>query len=187
MSLPNASGRTGGTKRALALLVAGAALLGGCQVRPLYGSLTPGNASTASHVQSELAAIQIDTIDTIGGNTRRVLLTELMFNFDRGHENPAKNYRLELVGNVSSTSVGVEQLADVPASYTMTMNVTFVLYDKATDRTLMTGKSFASASFDFSSQRFANIRAQRDAEERVAKQVAQDMTARLAGYFATRK
>lgn len=187
MSLPNASGRTGGTKLTLALLVAGAALLGGCQVRPLYGSLTPGDASTASHVQSDLAAIRIDTIDTLGPNTRRVLLTELMFNIERGNSTAEKKYDLRLVGNVSSTSIGVEQLADVPASYTMTMNVTFVLYERATQRTLMTGKSFASASYDFSSQRFANLRAQRDAEERVAKQVAQDMTARLAGYFATRK
>ncbi len=187
MSLPNASGRTRGTKLTLALLVAGAALLGGCQVRPLYGSLTPGDASTASSVQSELAAIEIRPIDTMTQTTRRVLLTELMFNFERGNPSAAKSYRLEMVGNTSTSTVGIEQLADVPAALSMTMNVTFVLYDKATNRTLMTGKSFATASYDFSNQRFANIRAQRDAEERAAKEVAQDMTARIAGYFATRK
>ncbi len=68
----------------------------------------------------------------------------------------------------------------------MTMNTTFVLSDIATRKTLMTGKSFATASYDFSNQRFANLRAKRDAEERAAKAVAQDIQARIAGYFATR-
>ena len=65
------------------------------------------------------------------------------------------------------------------------MNATYVLSDRATDKTLTTGRSFASASYDFSTQRFANLRAKRDAEERVAKTVADDIQSRIAAYFAT--
>jgi len=80
----------------------------------------------------------------------------------------------------------VEQLADVPAAYSMTMNATFVLSSRLDDTTMLTGKSFATASYDFSDQRLANTRARRDAEERVAKAVADDIQARIAGYFAAR-
>ena len=47
----------------------------------------------------------------------------------------------------------------------------------------MTGRAFKSASYDFSDQRFANKRAYRDAQERVAKAVADDIAARVAGFF----
>ena len=87
--------------------------------------------------------------------------------------------------DIGSSEVGVEQFSDVPSAYTTTMNSTFVLSDLATDETLMTGRAFKSASYDFSNQRFANTRAYRDAQERVAKAVADDIAARIAGYFAS--
>jgi LPS-assembly lipoprotein len=87
--------------------------------------------------------------------------------------------------DVGSAAVGVERFKDVPAAYTATMNATFVLSDIATDETLMTGRAFKSASYDFSNQRFANTRAYRDAQERVAKSVADDIAARVAGYFSS--
>lgn len=142
-------------------------------------------------MQGELAAIEIEKIDTVNemrlSDARRVLYNELTFGFERGGYAPAKKYRLRMVMNIGVSEVGVERLADVPSAYSTTMNVSFVLSDAADNRTLMTGKSFATASYDFSSQRFANLRARRDAEERAAKVVAQDVQARIAGYFATRK
>ncbi|ADZ68521.1 LPS assembly lipoprotein LptE [Polymorphum gilvum] len=170
----------------LTLVLVGGLALAGCQVRPLYGSL---GAPDMVPVQDELAAIEIEPIDTAtsAGDARRALLNELIFGFERGAPRADRKYRLKIVMDVRVAEVALEELADVPAAYTTTMNASFVLSDMADDRTLMTGKSFATASYDFSSQRFSNLRARRDAEQRVAKAVAQDIQARIAGYFAGRK
>jgi len=187
MSLPDVDHRSRRRflKVASLLVLASSSLaLAGCQVRPLYGSM--GNASAPVH--QELAAIQIETIDEDldDADAARELYNELTFGFERGQSSPEKRYSLKVVMDLGVAEVGVERLADVPAAYTMTMNATFVLTDIASEKTLTTGKSFATASYDFSNQRYANLRARRDAEARAAKAVAQDMQARIAGYFATR-
>ena len=174
-------------RAALCMSFAAAVMVSGCQVRPLYGTSTGEFGSTTSPVAAELAAIDLDSISSRYANddAARVLYNELTFNFERGAGSPAKKYRLKVLMDVSSAEVGIEQFADVPSAYTTTMNSTFVLSDIATDETLMTGRSFKSASYDFSDQRFANTRAYRDAQERVAKSVADDIAARISGYFAS--
>jgi len=176
-------------RRAILCAAFGAAVaLGGCQVRPLYGTSTGEFGSTPSPVAAELAAIDLDSISSQYANddASRVLYNELTYRFERGAGSPPKKYRLQVLMDVSSAEVGVERFADVPSAYTATMNSTFVLSDLATDETLMTGRAFKSASYDFSTQRFANKRAYRDAQERVAKAVADDIAARVAGYFASK-
>ncbi|WP_417667831.1 LPS assembly lipoprotein LptE [Roseibium sp.] len=172
----------------LVIALGAAGLLSGCQVRPLYGSLDTASAGSAP-VQDELAAIDIDPISDRHGDATaaRELYNELTFGFNRGAGSPEKRYRLKVLMDLSEAEVGVEQLADVPAAYTMTMNTTFVLSDIDTNKTLTTGRSFATASYDFSNQRFANIRAERDAQQRAARVVASDIQARIAGYFASNR
>jgi len=175
--------RRGFLRVALSTALAGG--LAACQVRPLYGTLnTPGG----QEVPAELAAIEIDPISDryADEDAARVLYNELTYRFERGADRAEKRYRLKILMDLASSEVGVEQLSDVPAAYTMTMNTTFVLSELDTKKTLMTGKAFATASYDFSNQRFANLRAKRDAESRAAKAVAGDIQARIAGYFATR-
>ncbi|WP_269584884.1 LPS assembly lipoprotein LptE [Roseibium sp. Sym1] len=189
MSLFDNIFQTGGAMRRAALCVAFAAatVLSGCQVRPLYGTGTGDFGTVQSPVAAELAAIDLDSISNQYANddAARVLYNELTYRFERGAGAPPKKYRLKVLVDVGSSEVGVERFADVPSAYTTTMNSTFVLSDLATDETLMTGRAFKSASYDFSSQRFANKRAYRDAQERVAKAVADDIAARIAGFFAS--
>ncbi|MBA5778920.1 hypothetical protein H2509_17470 [Stappia sp. F7233] len=187
MSLSDQSNRNGPTRRHALLALAGAGLLlGGCQVRPLYG--TWGATYSDAPVQGELAAIDIALIDTVDDSdlerVGQLLRNELLFGFRRGGEGDAPRYRLRVILDRKRSEVGVERLSDVPASYTLTMNASFVLSDYATDKTLLTGRSFASASYDFSSQRFANLRAERDAEDRAAKVIAGDVQTRIAGFLA---
>lgn len=177
-------------RRTLAVLVIGAALLAGaCQVRPLYGTI--GGVSGASPaVASELAAIDIDLVETSSredlDRVGQVLRNELIFGFRRGREAGEQRYRLRILIDRPLNEVGVERLADVPSAYTVTVNASYVLSEIGTGRTVTTGRAFGSASFDFSSQRFANLRAERDAEDRAAKMVAGDIQTRLAGFFASR-
>ncbi|WP_109316491.1 LPS assembly lipoprotein LptE [Pseudovibrio ascidiaceicola] len=175
-----------------ATIVAGALLLSGCQFRPLYGvspTLLADGTEQTQTVQAQMAAISMK-FPGYGdsGSIKRinqVLRNQLIFAFTRGGDALPPKYRLEILTDKRRAEVGVEQLADVPTAYNITVNASFVLADIQTDRTLYTGRSFASASFDFSSQRFANLRAERDAEDRAAKVVAADINTRIASFFAT--
>ncbi|MEI2386729.1 LPS assembly lipoprotein LptE [Breoghania sp. JC706] len=172
MSLSDFTGRF----RVLGIVCA-LAVLAGCNVRPLYGTVSPGNVPA----QEELTAIEIDPADD---RVEQVLRNELIYAFQRGGEAAPVRYRLKMIVNSSKSSVAVEELSDVPAAYLVQMTASFALTDVATDRTLLTGSSFANASYDFSNQRFANLRAARDAEDRAAKVVADDIHTRIAAYFA---
>ncbi len=190
MLLSDISRRSAPRRRISILLLCAAALtLGGCQVRPLYG--TWNSAAGVSPVQDELAAVDIkgiDTTETKGlDRVGQVLRNEMVFGFRRGGEEAPPRYRLQVILDRKIAEVGVERLADVPASYTVTLNSSFVLSDYATNKTLMMGRSFATASYDFSSQRFANLRAERDAEDRAAKVIAGDIQTRVAGFFSDQR
>jgi LPS-assembly lipoprotein len=52
-------------------------------------------------------------------------------------------------------------------------------------RVLLAGNARSSATYYRDEQRFANVRAARDAEIRVAKQLSDDIKQRLAAFFAT--
>lgn len=160
------------------LALAASIALGGCQVRPLYGT-TIGGGTT----HEELAGIEIDQAKT---RVEQVMRNELVFMFQRGGEAAQTRYRLRTILNQSRSAVAVERLADVPAAYLVAMTVSFQLIDADTDETLLTGTSFANASYDFSNQRFANLRAARDAEDRAAKVIADDIRTRVASFFAAR-
>lgn len=172
MSLPDRTLKPSVLSAAV-VAMAGLLVLGGCNVRPLYGSL-PGQEP----IQDELAAIDIDA--------EQELRNELIFLLKRGGEGLPDEYRLKVTLTESSSAVSIEQLEDVPASYLVTITANFALSEIETGRTVLTGTSFASASYDFSSQRFANLRAQRDAVSRAKKSVARDLQIRLGAFFAGR-
>jgi len=61
---------------------------------------------------------------------------------------------------------------------------TYTLTAIDTGKVLTTGEVSAAAPYDRSSQRFANIRAARDGEIRVAQSLARDIKVRLSGFLA---
>ncbi|MBT9290867.1 LPS assembly lipoprotein LptE [Prosthecodimorpha staleyi] len=180
MSLRDPIDRRRVLTRALGLLGLGAAvpLLAACSnVRPLYGSLdgTGGPAAKMTHIDLALADSRV---------SQRVR-NELIFAFYGGGEPEKPAYRLNLRITDSSLPLGIERLETTPSAYLVQLNASFVLVDMASDKTILTGTSFANVSYDFSQQRFANVRAQRDAENRAANQIAVDIRTKIAAYFAT--
>jgi LPS-assembly lipoprotein len=68
----------------------------------------------------------------------------------------------------------------------VSFDVTYKLHDVVRDRTVLTEQALARVSIDRSQQRYANVRAIRDAENRAAKVVAEQIRSRLASFFLTR-
>ena len=166
--------------RSLPVLLALA--LAACQVRPLYYE---GAAATGGG--SPVAALAEIVVEEPRTRAEQLLRNELVFQFrGRGGSANAARYGLRTIVSTSTDNLAVELEEDLPAAVLLTMNATFILSDESSERTLLTGSSLGTASYDFSSQRFANVRAERDAMERAAKVVAQNIAARIAAYFAAR-
>lgn len=175
---PSSARRTAAALLAPLLVVSLA--LGGCVVRPLYAD-APGSGTPVAAELSKIA------IQPARNRVEQVLRNELIFAFTGGEEAPDPQYSLRIFLTRTEAAVAVERLSEVPASYIVSLSASFVLSDSTTGRTLLTGNSAADASYDFSSQRFANVRALEDAEARAAKTIAADLRVRLAAYFATHR
>ncbi len=157
-------------------LLAGA--LAACTVQPVYA---PGHAGTPGPVHAELAAIEIDP--AIGRN-EQVFRNALIYGF-RGADDPgAPRYKLNYRMVVNEFPLGVEEFTGTPTSYQIAGRVSFILEDHSTGTVVLTDRASAVASYDRSSQNFANSRARRDAEMRVAETLARLVQTRLASHFA---
>lgn len=165
------------------LIIALAVLAASCQVRPLY--LDTAATGGAVSPTEDLRAI---AIDQPRDRVQQVLRNELLFLFNgQGGGNTSDKYRLRILSTFSTNDLAVELEEDLPAAVLVTLAVTFILSERETDETLLTGTSTSTASYDFSSQRFANVRAERNALDRAATSNAEMINARIAAYFAARR
>ena len=151
--------------------------LGGCGFQPLYAE-RPGGGSA----QDDLAAITIETQDTRLGQE---IYNGLVFAFTGGGAPAPARYYLDLTISRALSDVGILEISGTPKTENLKVTVSFRLIDRASNEKLLEGQTFAEASFDRSNQRFANLRAERDAENRAARVIAADIRTRIAAYFAS--
>ncbi|WP_237152944.1 LPS assembly lipoprotein LptE [Oryzibacter oryziterrae] len=160
------------TRRAFVLALGGG-LLAACQVRPVYAPVN-GTSPTLAGLGS--IAIEVQT-DRVG----QVLMNELVFALRGGAAlvTPAR-YTLHLIVTSRATDLAIETGSDLPSAKLVALTVTYTLTEVATSRAVTTGNVYQTTSYDFSSQRYANVRAERDAEDRAAKAAAADIRLRLS-------
>lgn len=158
------------------VLVAAALGLAGCGFSPLYGTTDAG-----SPVALKLASISVAEQDSRLGQLVR---NEIVSGISPAGSVGSNAYRLEL------TAVGSENLA-IGAVDTESLrkhyrvNVSFVLYDSSTDKSVYSGKTFSQVSYDRIDAPVANLQAQVDAQERAAAETGSDIRTRLAAFMST--
>lgn len=178
MSSPDLSTRPAGGFRlgAFVAVLGLAVLLAACNVRPMYGSL-----STGARLSDTLSTIAVDPIpERLGQQVRN----EIVYAMSGAVEPVSPRYRLTVTVVRSSSSVGIHQISGTPTAEVLTVSADYRLVDAGTGEELTKGKSFADASFDFSNQRYANLRAERDAEDRAAVTIANDIVTKVAAFLA---
>jgi LPS-assembly lipoprotein len=145
--------------------------------QPLHGSsLLGANNSQLSNI--EVAEIP----DRIG----HFLHAELQFQLGGGKLPTAPLYRLEVKTRSSTQVAIVNRNADRADSASNVVYADYVMYAK--DGSIFSeGSVTAVASYDRSSQQFANLRASRNAEERTAKLLAEQIKIRIAAALASKK
>ncbi len=174
MSSPETRARRG----VLALSLLSALALAGCTstgIRPLYGGVQGGETV------STLRQIQVVSPGRVGQQIRN----ELVFAFSGGAGEPERpRWRLDVTTTSIDTSVGLDRHTNLAAAHLGQVSAEWVLTEIATGRTLANGTSFANAAYDYSQQRFADLRAKRDSENRAAGAVALDIRTKIAVWFA---
>lgn len=169
----------------LAGICAASALLAGC-FQPLYGEHT---VSGGPGISTALSGVEVSQINAAAGSPEaRVaveLRNQLLFNLTGGSAAAPPAYRLNIRMTSQELSVIVDITSGRPDVQDYGINATYNLVDIKTGKSVMTASTFARVSYDIpgQEQRFARARGQRDAQNRAAKAIADNIKARLASYF----
>ncbi|MBB4038927.1 LPS-assembly lipoprotein [Microvirga flocculans] len=164
-------------------LVAGLSLgLSAC-FRPLNGPTASGQS-----LQTELASIDVPEVEWPQGleNAGHYLRSELIYALNGSGSDTPKRYRLDLALRETKTSPVVDSEIGTASSVIVGGTLSYTLTSLDGKTVITRGTATAAASFDRFTQRFANIRAGRDAEIRLARDLAGQVKTRLAATLATR-
>ncbi|MES0154967.1 LPS assembly lipoprotein LptE [Mesorhizobium sp. M0018] len=153
-------------------LLASVALVSACTVRPLYSS-APLIAGSQVGAAAELASISVKPVKTRYAQQVR---NNLIFALGQGAGEPASPvYSLDLGVSELVESAAIEQVTtdeDEPTAGTVTLTANYVLSDAKTGTVIARGKRSIPSSYDRPRQEFASYRAQIDAENRAARELA---------------
>jgi len=171
--------------RAIAALAI-AALTAGC-FQPLYGdrSGAPGGNSVVAAMRgvdiAPLTTVRGSRLDRIGVELRN----DLIFGLTGGSGNTSSTHRLVVTISGSQQQIIVDINSGRPEIQNYTLTASYYLVDLATGKSVITGTAFAPVTFNIpgQQQRFAGERGLRDAENRAAQVVAENIRNRLASYF----
>jgi len=167
-----------------ALALAG--LVAGC-FQPLYGDRSavvatagPGNGLAAVEV-AQIGAPNGSRLARVGNEVR----DDLLFKLTGGGPAATPTHRLDIKLSSTQLQVIVDVRSARPEVQNYGINATYKLVDLATGKAVITGRTFSRVSYNIpgQQQRFAGQRGQRDAEDRAAKVIADNIHARLASYF----
>ncbi|MFT0892785.1 LPS assembly lipoprotein LptE [Pseudochelatococcus sp. G4_1912] len=167
----------------LAVVVLAASLLGGC-FRPLYGVSASGVS-----IQDQLAAIEVATINPGSRDNARLAYytqTELTYRMNGGSpEEVDKQFRLEVTVTESVASTIINTSTGNAEAALLTGKAGFKLVPIGGGKAIYESQAIASSAYDRTPQRFAALRAARDAQIRVSKALADQIHTRIAAKFAS--
>ncbi|WP_336485791.1 LPS assembly lipoprotein LptE [Methylobacterium nigriterrae] len=166
----------------LALVLALAMPLGAC-FRPLYGPTASGEPMGAL-----LASVQVDDIAMAQGQERigHYLRSELIFDLDGSGQPSPKRYRLKMQGSEAVQTPIVSSQTGRAEAGTIVATIKYSLENLDGTKIITEGVATSTATYDRSVQRFASLRAARDAEIRLSKILADQIKTRIASVLVTK-
>ena len=168
--------------RLLAVACLGA-LTAGC-FQPMYAAHTDGTPA----LREKLMGVDLPPIDKASGSRDARLGVEirnaLAFKMYGNATGMAPTHRLEIRIQTTRSSLILDPTTALPSSENYGIDAQYNLVDIATSKSVMTGTTFSRVTYDTPGlQRFARDRALRDAEDRAAQEIADNIQTRLASYF----
>lgn len=171
MSSPEKSQRRKPRRLALAALLSSLLTATACTVQPLY--YNPSSGGVATGVTAELQSISIKPVET---RYAQELRNHLIFLLNGGSGQPVDaRYTLGLTVTAVRRSAAVVQLAreNEPTAGTVTLTANYLLTENATGQVVASGRRQITSSYDVPRQEYAALRAERDAQNRAARELAE--------------
>ena len=149
-------------------------MAGGC-FQPLYGE--------ASHpgLVGDMRAIAVTPVD---GRFGHYLVSDLITDLNGTGSKPEPKYTLKVTLTQSTGTPTVESQTNAADAATVTGSASFVLTPIAGGEAVIRGDAVTSAVYDRTIQRYADLRAERDTELRLARALASEIELRVAAALA---
>jgi LPS-assembly lipoprotein len=170
----------------LGVALAIAALTAGC-FQPLYGDRPGGGGETS--VVPLLRGVNVAEIKTPRGTRLDRISVEVrndvIFGLTGGGGSTVPTHRLTITLSSSQQQIIVDIASGRPDIQNYTLGATYSLTDLATNKVVVNDVSSAAVSYNIpgQQQRFAGERGLRDAENRAAQVISENIRNRLASYF----
>jgi LPS-assembly lipoprotein len=161
-----------------------AGLLAGC-FQPMYAERSDGTPG----LRDKLMGVELPPVDKPNGSRDARIGVEirnaLAFKLYGQATGMPPTHKLVLRFTTSRSSLMLDPATALPSSENYGIDAQYNLVDLATNKSVMTGSTFSRVSYDIPGQlqRFARARAFRDAEDRAAQEIAENIQTRLASYF----
>src|SRR5512140_2374202 len=161
-----------------------AALTAGC-FQPMYAEHTDGTPG----LREKLMGVELPPIEKPNASREARLGVEirnaLAFKLYGNATGMPPTHRLVIRFTSARSSLMVDINTGLPSSENFGLDAQYNLIDIATNKSVMTGTTFSRVSYDIPGQlqRFARSRAYRDAEDRAANEIAENIQTRLASFF----
>lgn len=168
---------------AAGMVLALLSVLQACTVTPLYGE------RSASGAEPDIAALRQIAVKPARSREELEVRNHLVFLLDNGGPEPAKPaYSLDLGVTTRTVAAATQQApfdpknnVGLPTAGTVIMTSNYMLSDASTGKTVARGTRTVTSDFDQPRQEFANMRAQRDARNRAARELAELVRLSLVG------
>src|SRR4030081_3539633 len=161
-----------------------AALTAGC-FQPMYAEQSDGSPA----LREKLMGVEVPPVDKPNASRDARLGVEirnaLAFKLYGSATGMAPTHRLVLRFSSGRSSLIIDPNTALPSSENYGIDAQYNLIEIASNKSVMTGTTFARVSYDIPGalQRFARARAFRDAEDRAAQEIAENIQTRLASFF----
>ena len=161
-----------------------AALTAGC-FQPMYAEHTDGTPG----LREKLMGVELPPVDKPNASRDARLGVEirnaLAFKLYGNATGMPPTHRLVIRFTTSRSSLMIDPTTALPSSENYGIDAQYNLIEIASNKSVMTGTTFSRVSYDIPGQlqRFARARAFRDAEDRAAREIAENIQTRLASFF----
>lgn len=166
------------------LLLLGLLFLQACTVQPLNATQSSANnvnvglSRTTADILSRMEVAKINS--RIGQQVRNALL----FKLNGGEQKQGGRYKVNLAIASSAQTLAIETNELAPTSARLEITGNYTIVDKSDESTVGTGKRKTITAYDQTPQSFANERALRDAENRGARALAEQIRLAIAQSIA---
>jgi LPS-assembly lipoprotein len=168
----------------LLVVAALAALTAGC-FQPMYAEHTDGTPG----LREKLMGVEVPPVDKPNASREARIQVEvrnaLAFKLYGNATGMPPTHRLVLRFTTNRSSLMIDQATGLPSSENVGIDAQYNLIEIVSNKSVMTGSTFSRVSYDIPGQlqRFARSRAFRDAEDRAAQEIAENIQTRLASFF----